>query len=96
MLCLPLLRRQLSLDLMCRLRLLQGVWLITKKSIFRLYNIIYDCINEVQMALEGLLKPEIKEEVTAEVEVRRILKLAVSALSLVAMYSVAKLTETTV
>ena len=37
----------------------------------RLYSIIYDCINEIQMALEGLLSPEIKEETTATVEVRQ-------------------------
>lgn len=36
----------------------------------RLYNVIYDCINEVRDALEGLLAPEQKEEVTATVEVR--------------------------
>ncbi|MCX8054465.1 MAG: translation initiation factor IF-2 [Ignavibacteria bacterium] len=47
-----------------------------EKIDIRLYNIIYDCINEVQMALEGLLKPEIKEEITAEVEVRRIFKIS--------------------
>lgn len=42
----------------------------------RLYSIIYDCINEVQLALEGLLKPDIKEEITSEVEVRRIFKIS--------------------
>ncbi len=36
----------------------------------RLYSVIYDCINEVRDALEGLLAPEEKEEVTATVEVR--------------------------
>ncbi|MDP4198956.1 MAG: translation initiation factor IF-2 [Bacteroidota bacterium] len=36
----------------------------------RLYSVIYDCINEVRDALEGLLSPEEKEEVTATVEVR--------------------------
>jgi len=40
----------------------------------RLYNVIYDCINEVRDALEGLLAPEEKEEVTATVEVRDIFK----------------------
>lgn len=40
----------------------------------RNYNIIYDCINEVQLALEGMLKPEIKEEILATVEVRQIFK----------------------
>jgi len=47
-----------------------------EKIEIRLYNIIYDCINEVQLALEGLLKPDIKEEITAEVEVRRIFKIS--------------------
>ncbi len=42
----------------------------------RLYSIIYDCINEVHLALEGLLKPDIKEEITSEVEVRRIFKIS--------------------
>lgn len=36
----------------------------------RLYNIIYDAINEVRNALEGLLAPTISEEITATVEVR--------------------------
>jgi translation initiation factor IF-2 len=40
----------------------------------RLYSVIYDCINEVRDALEGLLSPEEKEEVTATVEVRDIFK----------------------
>lgn len=42
----------------------------------RLYDIIYDCINEVQLALEGLLTPEIKEDVTSQVEVRRVFKIS--------------------
>jgi translation initiation factor IF-2 len=40
----------------------------------RLYSVIYDCINDVRDALEGLLAPEEKEEVTATVEVRDIFK----------------------
>ncbi len=40
----------------------------------RLYNVIYDCINDVRDALEGLLAPEEKEEVTATVEVRDLFK----------------------
>ena len=40
----------------------------------RLYSVIYDCINEVRDALEGLLAPDEKEEVTATVEVREIFK----------------------
>ena len=40
----------------------------------RLYNVIYDVINEVKSALEGLLSPIISEEVTATLEVRDIFK----------------------
>ncbi len=36
----------------------------------RLYNVIYDAINEVKSALEGLLSPIISEEIVATVEVR--------------------------
>jgi len=36
----------------------------------RLYSVIYDTINEVKSALEGLLSPVISEEVTATIEVR--------------------------
>ena len=40
----------------------------------RLYNIIYDAIDDVRKALEGLLSPEKKEEITASLEVRNIFK----------------------
>lgn len=46
----------------------------TQKVDIRIYNIIYDAINEVKAALEGLLSPIISEEVTATVEVRDIFK----------------------
>ena len=36
----------------------------------RLYNVIYDAINEVKSALEGLLSPVISEEIVATLEVR--------------------------
>ena len=35
----------------------------------RIYSIIYDCINEIKSAMEGMLSPDIKEEVTATLEV---------------------------
>ena len=38
----------------------------------RLYSVIYDAIEEVKDAMEGMLSPEIKEEVTAQVEVRQV------------------------
>lgn len=40
----------------------------------RLYNIIYNVIDEIKQALEGLLQPERKEEITATVEVRQVFK----------------------
>lgn len=42
----------------------------------RLYRIIYDCINEIKMALEGMLRPELKEEVSGMAEVRQIFKIS--------------------
>ncbi|MCH8170513.1 MAG: translation initiation factor IF-2 [Bacteroidetes bacterium] len=45
-----------------------------EKVDIRLYDVIYDAINEVKSALEGLLSPIISEEVTATVEVRDIFK----------------------
>lgn len=41
----------------------------------RLYSIIYDAIDEVKSAMEGMLSPEIKEEMTAYVEVREVFKI---------------------
>jgi translation initiation factor IF-2 len=35
----------------------------------RLYSIIYDAINEIKAAMEGMLSPEIKEEITGTAEV---------------------------
>lgn len=46
----------------------------SEKVDIRLHNIIYDVINEVKLALEGLLEPEKKEEVLATVEVRETFK----------------------
>lgn len=42
----------------------------TEKVDIRLYSIIYDAINEIKNALEGLLAPTVSEEVIATVEVR--------------------------
>lgn len=38
----------------------------------RLYSIIYDAIGEVKLAMEGMLEPVVKEEVTATIEVRQV------------------------
>ena len=40
----------------------------------RLYSIIYDAINEVKEAMEGMLSPVIKEEVVCNIEVRETFK----------------------
>ena len=36
----------------------------------RRYNVIYKAVEEIQQAMEGMLKPDVKEEVIATVEVR--------------------------
>lgn len=49
--------------------------LAEKNSIdIRLHNIIYKIIDEVKLALEGMLEPELKEEVTCTIEVRQVFK----------------------
>ncbi len=45
-----------------------------EKVDIRTYNIIYDAIDDVHQALEGLLSPEKKEEVTGTAEVREIFR----------------------
>ena len=42
----------------------------------RLYSIIYDAIEEVKSAMEGMLSPEIREEITANVEVQQVFKIS--------------------
>ena len=42
----------------------------------RLYSIIYDAIEEVKLAMEGMLSPDIKEEITANVEVLEVFKIS--------------------
>ncbi len=42
----------------------------TQKVDIRIYSIIYDAINEVKLALEGMLSPILSEEITSTVEVR--------------------------
>lgn len=41
----------------------------------RLYSIIYDAINEVKDAMEGMLAPTLKEEITGNAEVREVFKI---------------------
>ncbi|WP_115462664.1 translation initiation factor IF-2 [Winogradskyella aurantiaca] len=42
----------------------------------RTYSIIYDAINDIKDAMEGLLSPELKEEVTGTVEIRELFKVS--------------------
>lgn len=46
----------------------------TQKVDIRIYSVIYDAINEVKSALEGLLSPILSEEITGTVEVRETFK----------------------
>ncbi|WP_422106130.1 translation initiation factor IF-2 [Winogradskyella sp.] len=42
----------------------------------RTYSIIYDAINDLKDAMEGLLSPEVKEEVTGTAEIRETFKIS--------------------
>jgi translation initiation factor IF-2 len=41
----------------------------------RLYSVIYNAINEIKAAMEGMLSPEIKEEITGTAEVLETFKI---------------------
>ncbi|MBL7928588.1 MAG: translation initiation factor IF-2 [Bacteroidia bacterium] len=41
----------------------------------RLYSIIYDAINEIKSAMEGMLAPEYEEKIVCNVEVREVFKI---------------------
>ncbi len=45
-----------------------------EKVDIRLYNVIYDAINEVKSALEGMLAPVLSEELVATIEIRETFK----------------------
>jgi translation initiation factor IF-2 len=42
----------------------------------RIYSIIYDAIEEIKSAMEGMLSPDIKEEITATLEIREVFKIS--------------------
>jgi translation initiation factor IF-2 len=55
---------------------LQARKLAEKEEIdIRLYSIIYDAINEIKSAMEGMLSPEIKEDIVATLEVQEAFKI---------------------
>jgi translation initiation factor IF-2 len=41
----------------------------------RLYSIIYDAINEIKAAMEGMLAPEFEEKIVCNIEVREVFKI---------------------
>ncbi|MBN2534174.1 MAG: translation initiation factor IF-2 [Spirochaetales bacterium] len=45
-----------------------------EKVEIRKYNVIYDAIEDIRKAMEGLLTPEIREEIVGAIEVRRVFK----------------------
>ena len=47
-----------------------------EKIDIRTYSIIYDAINDVKDAMEGMLSPEVKEEVTGNAEIRETYKIS--------------------
>jgi translation initiation factor IF-2 len=58
-------------DLMCVRQVMQDSLLIKKKLIFD-YSIIYAAIDDLKDAMEGMLAPEMKEEVLGTAEIRDI------------------------
>ncbi len=48
----------------------------TEQIDIRLYSIIYDAINEVKAAMEGMLAPEFEEKIVCNVEVREVFKIS--------------------
>jgi len=42
----------------------------------RMYSIIYDAINDLRDAMEGMLSPELKEEITGNVDIREVYKIS--------------------
>jgi translation initiation factor IF-2 len=39
----------------------------------RIYNIIYDAVNDIKAAMEGMLEPDYKDVITGKIEVRKII-----------------------
>ena len=48
----------------------------TEEIEIRLYSIIYDAINDVRDAMEGMLDPEVEEVIVGNVEVREVFKIS--------------------
>ena len=48
----------------------------TEEIDIRLYSIIYDAINEVKAAMEGMLAPEFEEKITCNIEIREVFNIS--------------------
>ncbi len=48
----------------------------TEEIDIRLYSIIYDAINEIKAAMEGMLAPEFEEKIVCNIEVREVFKIS--------------------
>ena len=42
----------------------------------RMYRVIYDCINEIESAMKGMLAPKFKEVIIGHAEVRQVIKIS--------------------
>ena len=42
----------------------------------RMYRVIYDCINEIEAAMKGMLAPKFKEVIIGHAEVRQVIKVS--------------------
>ena len=60
----------------------------------RKYSIIYDAIEEVQSAMEGMLSPTLKEQVTATIEVREVFNISKVGMVAGAMVKTGKVKRT--
>jgi translation initiation factor IF-2 len=47
----------------------------TEEIDIRMYSVIYNAINEIKSAIEGMLSPEIEEKIIANIEVREVFKI---------------------
>ena len=60
----------------------------------RKYSIIYDAIEEVQSAMEGMLSPTLKEQITATIEVREVFNISKVGMVAGAMVKTGKVKRT--
>jgi translation initiation factor IF-2 len=64
-----------------------------EKVEIRLYDIIYKAQEDVKLALEGMLKPELKEVVLGSAEIRQVFKLSKGVVVAGCMVSTGKITR---